>query len=134
MSGCGANDFQRGGTLIESTISSALVQGSTISASVLDSSKITNLTGMDELSAMTVASALAALTPDQLAVLARAISSAMPNTEAGARPAEVTGDSLPTTIVGRRTLVLGEPTGWLTLNGLVVPAYESKQCGESVNG
>lgn len=134
MSGCGSDAPVRGGLFAESTIVSATIQSSVLSASVLDSSKITNLTGVDELSAMTVANALAALTPDQLAVLARAISSAMPNTEAGVRPTEVTGDSLPTTIVGRRTLVLGEPTGWLTLNGLVVPAYESKQCGEAANG
>lgn len=134
MSGCGADAPMRGGLFAESSIVSATIQGSAISASVLDSSRITNLTELDEGSALTVANALAKLSPDQLAVLARAISSAMPNTEAGSRPAETVGDSLPTTLVGRRTMVLGEPTGWLTLNGLVVPAYESKQCGEATNG
>lgn len=134
MSSCGANAPMRGGLFAESSIVSATIQGSVLLASQLDSSRITNLTELDEASAMTVANAIAKLSPDQLSVLARAISSAMPSTEPGTRPAETSGAALPTTIVGRRTMVLGEPTGWLTLNGLVVPAYESKQCGDTTNG
>lgn len=135
MSSCGGNDFTRGGALLETTISSSLILGSTVSASTLDSSKITNLTDIDEASAKILLSKLAELSPEYLAVLAKAVSEAMPNTPAGAPPVENAGDALPTTLIGRRTVVLGEPAGWLAMNGLVIPAYESKpQCPETNNG
>lgn len=135
MSSCGCDNIPRGGTLVESTIASAEILGSKISASTLDSSKITNLTDIDEASAKILLSKLAELSPEYLAVLAKAVSEAMPNTPAGSSPVENAGDALPTTLIGRRTVVLGEPAGWLAMNGLVIPAYESKpQCPETNNG
>lgn len=134
MSNCGCDNIPRGGTLVETTIASATILGGKISASTIDSSKITNLTDIDEASAKILLSKLAELSPEYLAVLAKAVSEAMPNTPAGSSPAENVGDALPTTLIGRRTVVLGEPAGWLAMNGLVIPAYESKpQCPETNN-
>lgn len=127
-SGCSQLDFLRGGFIAEAQISSSNIQGSVISGSELTASSVTNLTGIDEASIKKIVDGIAQLPEEHLAILAQAIQKAMPNAAPSTAPVETVADDLPTTVLGRRDKLLGEPTGWLELSGLVVPAYEVKEC------
>lgn len=126
MSGCGALDHLRGGAITEATVAS-----STIMASVIRDSVIENLASIDAASAEVIADAIAALPPDKLEALAKAIAAAMPKDEAasGNAPKTSTEDWLPTTLYGTRAAVLGEPDDWISFQGKVVPVYKESTGG-----
>lgn len=124
MSGCGTQEFMRGGIITEAQITSSNIQGSVISGSEITASNITNLAAIDEASIKKIVDGMAQLPTEYLSMLAQAIQKAMPNAGPGKAPSETVEESLPTTVLGRRDKLLGEPTGWLEMNGMVVPAYE----------
>lgn len=124
MSDCCTHEFERGGVIVETTISRSTIDNSTITNSVFDSGSITYLNEMDGASAATVATALSKLTPDELNALAQALKPLIMPKIMPHGTASSVGTNVPTTIYGGREAMMGQPVGWLELNGYIVPAYD----------
>lgn len=123
MSGCGNNGPIEGGFINHSTVANSTIQGSAINGSVISASSLQTVTSVDDASALVIANAIAKLSTEELRALAKAICDAMPLVEVAAGPSSSVKDSLPTEIWGGRQAILGSPSGWLRLRGVVVPAY-----------
>lgn len=80
--------------------------------------------GPDELSGFVTAvvKALAQLSATELAPLATAVANALSG-QPGTSPSDTTSGELPTTIVGGRGRVLGEPAAWIKLGDKNLPSY-----------
>ena len=85
------------------------------------------LASIDAASAVVIAEALAKLSSAQLESLAEAIHNAH-GAVYGAEPVRSSsGEELPTTVVGQRTFLLGEPDAWeMRKDGLCAPVFRSK--------
>lgn len=124
---CGQNGPIEGGTINSSTIVGSTIQGSVISGSVIKASALEEITSVDEKSALIIADAMSKLSTEQLRALAKAIADAMPLLSPTVGPVSTNATSLPTEVVGSREKLLGNPNGWLTLRGVAVPAYASRE-------
>lgn len=123
---CSAPSFMDGGTINSATVTNSTVQGSVINGSHIEASALHKVTEVDEATAQVLANAIAKLGTEELRALAKAIADAMPVIEPALGPAHSKEDSLPLEIAGDRRYLLGAPNGWLTLRGVVVPAYKAQ--------
>lgn len=111
-----------GGVIKSSDVISCDIVNSSFTSGTLDSVAITNLTSLDNASAKTIVEAfINNLTAAQLSALAQKIIDSIE--AAGSAPSTTVDQSLPTTMFGRRTAILGTPKKWIELAGGVVPCY-----------
>lgn len=124
---CCSLEFARGGVIDESSVTNSQIVNSTVQASTITASSIEMLASIDAASAVVIAEALAKLSSAQLKSLAEAIHNAH-GAVYGAEPMRSSsGEELPTTVVGQRTFLLGEPDAWETRkDGLCAPVFRSK--------
>lgn len=124
---CCSLEFARGGVIDESSVTNSQIVNSTVQASTITASSIEMLVSIDAASAVVIAEALAKLSPAQLKSLAEAIHNAH-GAVYGAEPVRSSsGEELPTTVVGQRTFLLGEPDAWeMRKDGLCAPVFRSK--------
>lgn len=124
---CCSLEFARGGVIDESSVTNSQIVNSTVQASTITASSIEMLVSIDAASAVVIAEALARLSPAQLKSLAEAIHNAH-GAVYGAEPVRSSsGEELPTTVVGQRTFLLGEPDAWeMRKDGLCAPVFRSK--------
>ena len=124
---CCSLEFARGGVIDESSVTNSQIVNSTVQASTITASAIEMLVSIDAASAVVIAEALARLSPAQLKSLAEAIHNAH-GAVYGAEPVRSSsGEELPTTVVGQRTFLLGEPDAWeMRKDGLCAPVFRSK--------
>lgn len=124
---CCSLEFARGGVIDESSVTNSQIVNSTVQASTITASSIEMLASIDAASAVVIAEALAKLSSAQLKSLAEAIHNAH-GAVYGAEPVRSSsGEELPTTVVGQRTFLLGEPDAWETRkDGLCAPVFRSK--------
>lgn len=124
---CCSLEFARGGVIDESSITNSQIVNSTVQASTITASSIEMLASIDTASAVVIAEALAKLSSAQLKSLAEAIHNAH-GAVYGAEPVRSSsGEELPTTVVGQRTFLLGEPDAWeMRKDGLCAPVFRSK--------
>ena len=123
MSDCGDTGMLEGGIIKDSNIISSTVTTSTIEASNFTGGTIESLTGVDAVSAKRILDAIVALGPDQLAALAQAMLTSAAAVSAVASPASSDGATTPTSIIGNRASVLGQPATWTNIGGYAVPMY-----------
>lgn len=126
MPNCGNTGLQDGGVINNATITGSSIQGSVINGSHIEASALYKVTEVDDATAQVIATAISKLDTEQLRALAKAISEAMPVIEAALGPEHSVDDSLPTDVAGDRRFLLGAPSGWLNLRGVVVPAYKAQ--------
>ena len=124
---CCSLEFARGGVIDESSVTNSQIVNSTVQASTITASSIEMLASIDAASAVVIAEALAKLSSAQLKSLAEAIHNAH-GAVYGAEPVRSSsGEELPTTVVGQRTFLLGEPAAWeMRKDGLCAPVFRSK--------
>lgn len=124
---CCSLEFARGGVIDESSVTNSQIVNSTVQASTITASSIEMLASIDAASAVVIAEALAKLSSAQLKSLAEAIHNAHGGVY-GAEPVRSSsGEELPTTVVGQRTFLLGEPDAWeMRKDGLCAPVFRSK--------
>lgn len=124
---CCSLEFARGGVIDESSVTNSQIVNSTVQASTITASSIEMLASIDTASAVVIAEALAKLSSAQLKSLAEAIHNAH-GAVYGAEPVRSSsGEELPTTVVGQRTFLLGEPDAWeMRKDGLCAPVFRSK--------
>lgn len=124
---CCSLEFARGGVIDESSVTNSQIVNSTVQASTITASSIEMLASIDTASAVVIAEALAKLSLAQLESLAEAIHNAH-GAVYGAEPVRSSsGEELPTTVVGQRTFLLGEPDAWeMRKDGLCAPVFRSK--------
>lgn len=124
---CCSLEFARGGVIDESSVTNSQIVNSTVRASTITASSIEMLASIDAASAVVIAEALAKLSSAQLKSLAEAIHNAH-GAVYGAEPVRSSsGEELPTTVVGQRTFLLGEPDAWeMRKDGLCAPVFRSK--------
>lgn len=124
---CCSLEFARGGVIDESSVTNSQIVNSTVQASTITASSIEMLASIDTASAVVIAEALAKLSLAQLKLLAEAIHNAH-GAVYGAEPVKSSsGEELPTTVVGQRTFLLGEPDAWeMRKDGLCAPVFRSK--------
>lgn len=124
---CCSLEFARGGVIDESSVTNSQIVNSTVQASTITASSIEMLASIDTASAVVIAEALAKLSLAQLKSLAEAIHNAH-GAVYGAEPVKsFSGEELPTTVVGQRTFLLGEPDAWeMRKDGLCAPVFRSK--------
>lgn len=124
---CCSLEFVRGGVIDESSVTNSQIVNSTVQASTITASSIEMLASIDAASAVVIAEALAKLSSAQLKSLAEAIHNAH-GAVYGAEPVKSSsGEELPTTVVGQRTFLLGEPDAWeMRKDGLCAPVFRSK--------
>lgn len=124
---CCSLEFARGGVINESSVTNSQIVNSTVQASTITASSIEMLVSIDAASAVVIAEALAKLSSAQLKSLAEAIHNAH-GAVYGAEPVRSSsGEELPTTVVGQRTFLLGEPDAWeMRKDGLCAPVFRSK--------
>lgn len=124
---CCSLEFTRGGVIDESSVTNSQIVNSTVQASTITASSIEMLASIDAASAVVIAEALAKLSSAQLKSLAEAIHNAH-GAVYGAEPVRSSsGEELPTTVVGQRTFLLGEPDAWeMRKDGLCAPVFRSK--------
>lgn len=124
---CCSLEFARGGVIDESSVTNSQIVNSTVQASTITASSIEMLASIDTASAVVIAEALAKLSSAQLKSLAEAIHNAH-GAVYGAEPVKSSsGEELPTTVVGQRTFLLGEPDAWeMRKDGLCAPVFRSK--------
>lgn len=124
---CCSLEFARGGVIDESSVTNSQIVNSTVQASTITASSIEMLASIDTASAVVIAEALAKLSPAQLKSLAEAIHNAH-GAVYGAEPVRSSsGEELPTTVVGQRAFLLGEPDAWeMRKDGLCAPVFRSK--------
>lgn len=124
---CCSLEFARGGVIDESSVTNSQIVNSTVQVSTITASSIEMLASIDAASAVVIAEALARLSPAQLKSLAEAIHNAH-GAVYGAEPVRFSsGEELPTTVVGQRTFLLGEPDAWeMRKDGLCAPVFRSK--------
>lgn len=124
---CCSLEFARGGVIDESSVTNSQIVNSTVQASTITASSIEMLASIDAASAVVIAEALAKLSSAQLKSLAEAIHNAH-GAVYGAEPVRPSsGEELPTTVVGQRTFLLGEPDAWeMRKDGLCAPVFRSK--------
>lgn len=124
---CCSLEFARGGVIDESSVTNSQIVNSTVQASTITASSIEMLASIDTASAVVIAEALAKLSLAQLKSLAEAIHNAH-GAVYGAGPVKsFSGEELPTTVVGQRTFLLGEPDAWeMRKDGLCTPVFRSK--------
>lgn len=124
---CCSLEFARGGVIDESSVTNSQIVNSTVQASTITASSIEMLASIDAASAVVIAEALAKLSSAQLESLAEAIHNAH-GAVYGAEPVRSSsGEELPTTVVGQRTFLLGEPDAWeMRKDGLCAPVFRSK--------
>lgn len=124
---CCSLEFARGGVIDESSVTNSQIVNSTVQASTITASSIEMLASIDAASAVVIAEALARLSPAQLKSLAEAIHNAH-GAVYGAEPVRSSSrEELPTTVVGQRTFLLGEPDAWeMRKDGLCAPVFRSK--------
>lgn len=124
---CCSLEFARGGVIDESSVTNSQIVNSTVQASTITASSIEMLASIDTASAVVIAEALAKLSLAQLKSLAEAIHNAH-GAVYGAEPVRSSsGEELPTTVVGQRTFLLGEPDAWeMREDGLCAPVFRSK--------
>lgn len=124
---CCSLEFARGGVIDESSVTNSQIVNSTVQASTITASSIEMLASIDTASAVVIAEALAKLSLAQLKSLAEAIHNAH-GAVYGAEPVKLSsGEELPTTVVGQRTFLLGEPDAWeMRKDGLCAPVFRSK--------
>lgn len=124
---CCSLEFVRGGVIDESSVTNSQIVNSTVQASTITASSIEMLASIDAASAVVIAEALAKLSSAQLKSLAEAIHNAH-GAVYGAEPVRPSsGEELPTTVVGQRTFLLGEPDAWeMRKDGLCAPVFRSK--------
>lgn len=124
---CGSPASMDGGVITNATISSSSIQGSVINGSVISASSLEKLTEVDTASALVIANALAALSPEQLNALAKALGvPTQSSLELAAVPPRNSATDLPTELVGERNYLLGAPSGWLDMQGVAIPAYTTR--------
>ena len=124
---CCSLEFARGGVIDESSVTNSQIVNSTVQALTITASSIEMLASIDAASAVVIAEALAKLSSAQLKSLAEAIHNAH-GAVYGAEPVRSSsGEELPTTVVGQRTFLLGEPDAWeMRKDGLCAPVFRSK--------
>lgn len=124
---CCSLEFARGGVIDESSVTNSQIVNSTVQASTITASSIEMLASIDAASAVVIAEALAKLSSAQLKSLAEATHNAH-GAVYGAEPVRSSsGEELPTTVVGQRTFLLGEPDAWeMRRDGLCAPVFRSK--------
>lgn len=124
---CCSLEFAKGGVIDESSVTNSQIVNSTVQASTITASSIEMLASIDAASAVVIAEALAKLSSAQLKSLAEAIHNAH-GAVYGAEPVRSSsGEELPTTVVGQRTFLLGEPDAWeMRKDGLCTPVFRSK--------
>ena len=124
---CCSLEFARGGVIDGSSVTNSQIVNSTVQASTITASSIEMLASIDAASAVVIAEALAKLSSAQLKSLAEAIHNAH-GAVYGAEPVRSSsGEELPTTVVGQRTFLLGEPDAWeMRKDGLCAPVFRSK--------
>lgn len=124
---CCSLEFARGGVIDESSVTNSQIVNSTVQASTITASSIEMLASIDAASAVVIAEALAKLSSAQLKSLAEAIHNAH-GAVYGAEPVRSSsGEELPTTVVGQRSFLLGEPDAWeMRKDGLCAPVFRSK--------
>lgn len=124
---CCSLEFARGGVIDESSVTNSQIVNSTVQASTITASSIEMLASIDAASAVVIAEAFAKLSSAQLKSLAEAIHNAH-GAVYGAEPVRSSsGEELPTTVVGQRTFLLGEPDAWeMRKDGLCAPVFRSK--------
>lgn len=111
-----------GGVIKGSDVISCGIVNSTFQTGTVDGCAMTNLTSLDNASAKTIVEAfINNLTSAQLSALAQKIIASIEAT--GSAPTTTVDKSLPTTMFGKRTAVLGTPEKWIELAGGVVPCY-----------
>lgn len=120
---CGSLEYLEGGTLKSVTIINSQIVNSSVSNSELESCTIKTLAGLDTPSAKVIADAIAKLSPEQLAAIAKALLSAagvFPNVSA---PAVSNSSELPTKLYGSRSAALGNPDVWMQIGGYAIPGF-----------
>lgn len=124
---CCSLEFARGGVIDESSVTNSQIVNSTVQASTITASSIEMLASIDAASAVVIAEALARLSPAQLKSLAEAIHNAHGAVYDAEPVRSSSGEELPTTVVGQRTFLLGEPDAWeMRKDGLCAPVFRSK--------
>lgn len=124
---CCSLEFARGGVIDESSVTNSQIVNSTVQASTITASSIEMLASIDAASAVVIAEALAKLSSAQLKSLAEAIHNAHGAVYGEEPVRSSSGEELPTTVVGQRTFLLGEPDAWeMRKDGLCAPVFRSK--------
>jgi len=119
---CGEEGNIEGGSISGSTILDSDVVDSRINSSSFEKGAITNLVDIDDSSVKVIVDAIASLSQDQLATLARVIFTAYTGTPIAA-PAATETSSMPTKVTGGRDNLLGTPTAWMPVGGYALPLY-----------
>lgn len=109
--GCGDISFLDGGTLTNSTVVSPQIANGTIQSSTFDNGTITALSSIDDSSLEKLVDGMAKLPANKLAPLLEALLKAVQSVP-GSAPTSSEESSLPTTIVGDRTSLMGAPASW----------------------
>lgn len=124
---CCSLEFARGGVIDESSVTNSQIVNSTVQASTITASSIEMLASIDAASAVVIAEALAKLSSARLKSLAEAIHNAHGAVYDAEPVRSSSGEELPTTVVGQRTFLLGEPDAWeMRKDGLCAPVFRSK--------
>lgn len=125
---CGEIRFLEGGTIVDSTIASSMITNSSISNSVVDTSGITNLTSIDDASALKIVQAIAALPENELQILVNAIQDLLTATvPVSSVVTACTEGVIPGAVYGGTSALLGEPTKFAAFGNGVVPVYTEAQ-------
>lgn len=117
MAGCGGgfgNGPLTGGDISHSTIMNSTLTGVTLE----------NLANVDEASALKIFNALLALDPAILKRLIDAVAQGAGGVVTSPKaPTETDEAFLPTTVLGNRTKLLGEPAVYFEQGGFIIPGY-----------
>ena len=121
---CGEIRFLEGGTIVDSTIATSNITQSSVSNSTVDTSSITNLTSVDDASALKIVQAIAALPPSELQILVNVIQELLAATvPASDVDTTCTNGVIPGAVYGGTDALLGKPVQFAAFGNGVVPVY-----------
>lgn len=127
---CGEIRFLEGGTIVDSTIATSNITQSSVSNSTVDTSSITNLTSVDDASALKIVQAIAALPPSELQILANAVQELLTTSvPVSSVYTKCTNGVIPGAVYGGADTLLGKPAQFATFGDGVVPVYVNP-CGD----
>ena len=111
-----------GGVIKASDMLQSSITNSTFSGGSLDTVTLSNLTSIDKTSTKTIYEGfLNDLSDTQLAAFVQRLLKAIDAT--GSTPSSTEDNSIPTTMIGKRSVMMGAPEKWIELAGGVVPCY-----------
>lgn len=123
-SACGGVRYVDGGVIQSASIVSSQIVNSSLENSAIRGCSLENTTSVDRITAEKIAAQLATLDQASLNALATALNLARSAQVTQNRPAVSTEESLSTTVLGNRDMLLGRPTAWGEYaDGYIIPLF-----------